>query len=124
MSYLHIKSKTIPFYRGSIVVIISDSKDEIQKIIPEYENDHPYAHSWFYNFNGAQGFYMILNFDNKYRKIFHGTIAHEAAHLANMICKERGIKLDTDNDEAYAYLVEWIIDEVYKIIKQYGFEVR
>ncbi len=36
------------------------------------------------------------------------TVAHESVHAANMIFKYCGCKVDTENDEAYAYLVGWI----------------
>lgn len=49
-----------------------------------------------------------------------GLLAHEITHLVNMIFEDRGIKLDTLNDEPQAYLTGWLFDKVnYFATKQY-----
>lgn len=49
----------------------------------------------------------------------HGTIAHEAKHIVNYIFDDRGIKLDTDNDEAECYFLGWVVDRIYEAIEMY-----
>lgn len=41
-------------------------------------------------------------------------LAHEALHATNKILDKRGIKSDFENDEAQAYLLEWIMEECIK----------
>jgi len=50
----------------------------------------------------------------------YGLIAHEVTHLKNYIFKAVGIKLDTDNDEAEAYLVGFLFDKIYDFLKNSG----
>jgi len=47
-----------------------------------------------------------------------GTISHEAFHITSFIMKRIGIKPDVNNDEAQAYLLSWIVEQVYKQFKQ------
>jgi hypothetical protein len=39
-------------------------------------------------------------------------MVHEAVHVVNFIFEECGIKLDTNNDEAQAYLTSWIFEQL------------
>ncbi len=121
---MKIKAINIPLYRGKLVIIITDSAKQVKKHIPEFDDAYLYAHSYWAKFKKSQGYYIILNFKNPYRKIHHGTIAHEAVHTAHFIMKDRGIIDSFENDEAKAYLVEWITDQVYKVIKNANHEVK
>ena len=64
-----------------------------------------------------QGFYILLNFKH-HKKIYHGTIAHESVHIAHFIMTYSGLVKSLNNDEAEAYLVGWITDQVYKFMKE------
>ena len=123
--YLHIKEIKIPIYRGSLIITLTNSAKKLQKYIPDFEDRDIYAHSYLADYKGTQGYYIILNFDNKYRKIKHGTIAHEAAvHIPNFIAINRGIEPDFVNDEPIAYLAEWITDNVYKFLSKHKMIVK
>jgi hypothetical protein len=61
-------------------------------------------------------------FKNNTRAVTHGTIAHEAIHAANFLFGDRGIVLDADNDEAFAYFTEWIVDQVYTFARECKFK--
>ena len=41
-------------------------------------------------------------------------LVHEATHLANMILTDIGHKIDGDNDEVQAYLLQWIFEQISK----------
>lgn len=49
------------------------------------------------------------------------TVAHEFIHVCNFIFKSRGLKLDVDNDEAFAYLHTYLMDEYIKYAKKHKF---
>lgn len=122
-----LESFEIPIYRGKLVVLISDKLHEVKKYLPNFKESFPegnvktiYAHSIVDNFRDREGYYIVLNFKNKYRKIKHGTITHECVHIANMLLSGRGVVADFNNDEAHAYLSEWICDRVYKVFKRNG----
>ena len=42
-----------------------------------------------------------------------GIIVHEAVHVKNMIYQKIGYRPKTNNDEAEAYFMEWIVDFIY-----------
>ena len=115
--YTHISERKIPIYRGTLIIILSNDSQKVSDKI-NYSLDEVYAHSFIVDWHGMEGFLCLLNLHSKQRKIYHGTIAHEASHLAHFILQERGVKEDFENDEPVAYLVEWITDEIYKEIKK------
>ena len=121
---MKIKAINVPLYRGKLVIIITDSTKQVKKCIPYFDDNYLYAHSYWTKYKKSQGYYIILNFKNTYRKIHHGTIAHEAVHTSHFIMKDRGLIEGFDNDEAEAYLVEWITDQVYKFIKKTKHKVK
>ncbi len=47
-------------------------------------------------------------------------IAHECVHIANWVCERCGVLLEYRNDEALAYLVEYLFEEISKIVNQGG----
>lgn len=52
------------------------------------------------------------------KEIPHSVIAHEIFHIATFIMSRVGMKLKLMvSDEAYAYLIGYLTDEVYKILK-------
>jgi len=124
--YLHIKATEIPLYRSKLIIVLTNSKDKLSKYLPDFalENDAIYGHAWMDNYKGFQGFYMILNFDNPYRDLKHGCIAHEAMHLVHYLAEERGFQSDFNNDEPLTYLIEWITDEAYKFINKHKFKFK
>ena len=122
--YLHKKEIEIPIYRGNLVIIGSNSVKKINKILPDYEKEEPYAHAWYQNWNGFQGYIVILNFHHSTSKIHHGTITHEAIHICSYLAEDRGILLDTNNDEPIAYLAQWVSDEIYKFAKENNLKIH
>lgn len=52
---------------------------------------------------------VLIRFENNKEAMSPWNIAHEAIHAAGMICKYVGIEADWDNDEAFTYLVTWVI---------------
>ena len=119
--YLHYKSVQIPLYRARLIIVLTNSNDQIKKLIPEFEGDI-YAHTYMANFRGKDGYYCILNFHNNYREIYHGVIAHEACHISSFLLDNRGVKADFNNDEPVAYLIEWLTDEIYSYVNKIGFK--
>lgn len=120
--HLHIKHIEIPLYRGYFIIIVTNSSDRVKKHIPIFPYDEVYAHSFSGNYRGRQGFMMVLNFKNGFRKIKHGVITHEAIHIAHFIADNRGIQANFNNDEPITYLAEWITDETYKFINKLNYK--
>lgn len=45
-------------------------------------------------------------------------LVHEVWHVTDYILREIGIKLSDDSDEAYAYLIQYITEQILKYIEQ------
>ena len=116
--YIEITEIPIPIYNGMLVVLLSNSKKKIKKVLPKFKSD-PYAHAISTNWKGLDGYVVILNFDSGYA-IRPGTIAHEAGHIANMIGESRGFLPTLINDEPMAYLIGWVADQVHDVIREAG----
>lgn len=54
------------------------------------------------------------------KKLKPSIIVHEATHLANMILTDIGHKIDGDNDEVQAYLLQWIFEQISGIYEKQG----
>ncbi len=121
--YFYIKTLDIPIYRGKLVYIISNDVERLKINIPKFSDNEIYAHTYFREYCGKQGFYIILNFSSKYRNILHGTIAHECLHATNFILRDRGLELSVEGDEAQAYLLDYIVDKLYEFVKKNNFTV-
>lgn len=52
------------------------------------------------------------------RNASYGVVAHEIFHAISMILIHLKMPLSHDNDEAYAYLIEYLTEEFYRIINQ------
>lgn len=120
--YIRFKALDIPIYRGKFIIIVSNDANKVKKYLPEFRDKSPYAHTWQINWNGNQGFAVVFNFENEHRPIFNGTIAHEALHVVDFILEDRGVQPDFINDEPSAYLLEWIVDEIYRFCEKYSFK--
>ncbi len=46
-------------------------------------------------------------------------LAHESKHVVNLIFADRGVLLDTENDEAECYFLEWVFEKVYSVWLKY-----
>ena len=120
--YLHLKEMEIPLYKGSFLVVLSNSlnlvKDKFPKFSEDEEEEKPlYAHSLLTPYDEFEAFALILNFDSALSKITHGVIAHEAFHIASFIGNNRGFS-SYGSEEPLAYLIEWITNEVYSYMKE------
>lgn len=122
--YLHIYSSNIPLYRGKFVVIITNNRDELIEILPEFTDEEIYGHTILSNWKGHQAVFAVFNFHNPFRPMTQGVITHESIHFASAICGDRAILADHDNDEAFAYLAEWAADQIWSVISKHGFRLH
>ena len=121
--YLHKKIIEIPIYKGTFIIVFSNSKNKVNELTGISSNNI-YAHAVDGTYKNKQAFFIILNFDNKYDKITHGVINHEIIHICHFIFEKRDIILSYDNDEPITYLAEYLTNEVYKYINQLNFKVH
>ena len=122
--YLTKKEIKIPIYTGSLVLIESNSNKKISKELDFFDNEEIYAHSIMFNNKGRTGYGIVFNFKNKDSNITHGVIAHEAYHITSFIAEEHGVMWDPENDEPLAYLINWIVDQIYIFVKENNLTVH
>ena len=56
----------------------------------------------------------FMNLDKE--NIPHGLISHEALHITSYILKRVGIDFNFETEEAYAYFLNYIVDNIYSTI--------
>lgn len=110
-------NKEIPLYKGMLVVILCDNVDELKHNSPNFSHSQIFAHSYGKEYNGEEGYFVLLNPKSKQAKITEGIIAHEALHVVNILFQQRGVGYQLDNDEHACYLLQWIVDEITNILK-------
>lgn len=112
-------SYTIPLYYGKLDVIIADVFSEA---VAKYngEKDRTEVDSW-------EAFASIwdLTKDTRFKIFIRPTanpavIAHESAHIVNRLFKNIHIDLDYDNDEAFCYMLGWVVKQVHISLDKYN----
>ena len=101
----------IPIYGGDILVVVNSTIEEGYKEINVVTDRDSLdrVHAMCIVFGGRQ-FAMILTLQTTV-----GEIAHECFHCVNRTLLDIGYGIDPDNDEASAYLLNWMVDEVYNV---------
>ncbi len=97
--------------------------DDVEKEIDQVNKKYPINTERFDFAGYAEGVdkYNLILLNKKYlpdEAFAISTIAHEAFHVTNFISKRVGIKPNVNNDEAQAYLLSWIVEQVYKEFKK------
>lgn len=110
------KKIKIPIYEGLLYIQISNNRSEeclkLGITIPEeYNNNLGLAIS------SDETFIYVISITEDAVNM-HDIIAHECLHICNDIFKHRYIKPDLDNDEPQAYLLGWLVNQVYRYIEK------
>lgn len=113
------KSISIPIYGQLVEVYIGElALSKAGKIyscldvetVKSYEG---YAAHFQHNENKQSRF--VIYFPNI--EASFGTIAHECGHSVMQILSHVGVKVSPKNDEAYIYLLGWLVNQVAEAIK-------
>jgi len=105
----------VPLYCVQIIVYYGNY-DELNEINIQYGFGKLYEMTSGRALWNSEANKFTLFFRND-MKIKIGCIAHECKHMVNIIFRERGVELDIENDETECYLLEWLVDKIYSIIK-------
>lgn len=93
----------------SINVVITDTPNK-------YLENIGLPHGDFSN-TGGMTIYAKEDLENYYiifpSEIAFEAIVHESVHCINKIFLHRGVRMDFDNDESYAYHVSWLADKIF-----------
>jgi hypothetical protein len=117
------KFKT-PTYRTPFWVVVSDSViksiDTVEDII-DYKVAEPAdkrsidAYTFGYEDHG--GIARVLVFVTP--KLKPGRVAHECNHAMNIILNWHGVRPSYSNDEAESYLLEYFVDKVHDVVREF-----
>lgn len=105
----------VPIYKTVLNVIIADSVYKAFKRLDAHkECDWDFldgANACFYISNSC---HWILAF--KHDCTSAGSIAHECFHAVSAIMRNKGVVFCEESEESFAYLLDYIVTEVNKII--------
>jgi hypothetical protein len=115
-------SLVIPIYITRLHIAFSEDvikdKDALNKRFPDVIHEK----SDFCAITDSRSNHLIVVFNMNYIKdetTLIETIAHESLHLTSFLFIRKGIKPDVDNDEPQAYLLGWLVGEIYKVYLKY-----
>lgn len=104
----------IPLYFQTLEIIISEDFDKAMEKYNVVNNSN-------FKINDDEAFVTYQN-DKIYlfirEDVSAGIIAHESVHVCNYVFQGANIRLDIDNDEPYAYLMGWVVQEVHNTLKK------
>lgn len=107
------KVKTrIPIYdRGLIIIITKDVNSALFDVAPEeYDEDESESEATVVNDKKGRMNLIIVPDANI------NTICHESFHIALTTLEDAGMELTHSSEEAYAYLVGWVAEEIQNIL--------
>ncbi len=117
-----IKKLKVPTFQTSLWIVVSNS---IPKSIDFVEDivDHRIIENvsatvaYTYAYQKPSGAYQVMIFITPKSK--EGTIAHESLHAVNIVHNWHGFKPSYSNDEATAYLLDWVVQKCHNTIDQF-----
>ena len=104
-----IRRTEVPIYGRRLV--LCDDREEADRALGDLPSTHG-AEAWVGARDGSRDVVMYVGDPRP------ELIAHEAVHAANEILGLAGVEIDAKNDEALAYLVEWVVGRWHKLMVQ------
>ncbi len=109
-----IKTISVDLYHLDIVVQRYGSVNSFIKVFAQKADVEP----WSVPESRSRGAMFITHEDTNVAGIWlsdkasFGTVAHEVFHLAHHTLAKYGFKLDYSSEEAYAYLIQYVVNEI------------
>lgn len=97
----------IPIYRYPVKIIVTDNSEEINDICDVRDAKGLVLEA------ADRSTIIILDTDPK-------IIVHECEHLKNCIWRYIGQTVDISNDEVDAYLIEYLYEQVMKVVNRHN----
>ena len=118
----------IPIYPGHLEIVVATTPAEVKPIIPHFDKPEVGYHTYYYGKPLDKECYpdknhLIISIILQNPSILphdiltYGRVVHECAHAADMIFEHINKKADYEDDEHYAYLIQWVSDQVFKSLK-------
>ena len=103
----------IPIFRSKLKIIVVDNIKEALEIEP---NIPPEADSCMLDYGEGRVMVIIASNDMS-------TIAHECLHIKNAVWNRIGYSPQVSNDEVDAYLVEYLFNQVSKVVAKHNLAI-
>lgn len=114
-----MKKLSIPIYNHDVLISVDETDDELyEQVKHSFKSRDEFDSQWI-NFETANARTILHDIDGyciirfKKEPLKHSTIAHEAFHATYFILDRVGIELSGDSEEAFAYLLAYIVDNIY-----------
>jgi len=108
---MRTKTKKIPLYTGKLTIIQTEKEETLSDVAKVLNIDFDVS-----NYDGMACIdkhnYIVAFID----KTTPSIIAHESIHAVGFIFQEHNIRMDANNDEPIAYLLEWIVRECHRFL--------
>lgn len=109
----------IQLYEASVVLLVAKSMETLENMVKkktksnnlDIKDTYGCAFSW-----GNSEYILALHEES----LSHNLIAHEIFHLAIMITND----IDIEDEESQAWLIGYITEQVYKILKKKNFVIK
>lgn len=103
------KNISIPIFRVTLKIVVVDDIKEALKISPNIDTE---ADSCVIDYNNGTVTIIIASNDMS-------IIAHECLHVKNAVWTRIGYSPNAMNDEVDAYLLDYIMAEVLKVVEKH-----
>lgn len=106
----------IEIYKKKLIVVDTPKPKYVQKLLTnvEFEDEEVFGHAIWDEYKGKNGLFIIV--DSSHKQFKPSVLVHECVHISNMIFQIVGYEPDRNNDEAQAYLVEYIFEKAWEFI--------
>ena len=118
-------------YHTSLLVIIGMSDKEVEEVLLQYEGfdrgSKEMKKSAGWRFDNCKKVGHVTRFDNNAMLLRlreypttpedYGIIAHEVFHVVELLFERVGMPLADSSSEAYAYLIGYVTQEIFKQLK-------
>lgn len=103
------KTIKVPIYDYKVIIVVADTWEEVHKMYPDIEDE---GRACVLECSD----YSIIAVPPHQPEC----VVHECVHLKNCIWNYIGYKPIPNNDEVDAYLVEYLFNEVLKVVKKHN----
>lgn len=113
-----VKYKIIPYVIYPFNVIVSFQKfSELEKTLKEILHEDVWDEIKIFDNDFSARTVMFSSGQTCicFRKFYHGIVAHEVFHAVDFLMDKIGMSLVPESNEAYAYLIEYLTNEIYKL---------
>jgi len=121
-----IKLIRIPIYDGNLGIVFTSDKIDIDKYVNVefYSKEEIFCQTFSTEIDDKRTYLVAFNVKHSNYLVTNGHIAHECLHAANMCLGHIGDIASHENDETLAYLLDWMVDQVYTYMKEYKITIK